>query len=549
MRRIPDVLYVWFDSGSMPFAQVHYPFENAEWFEHHYPGDFIVEYIGQTRGWFYTLHVLATALFDRPAFRTCVSHGIVLGSDGRKMSKSLRNYPDVNEVFERDGSDAMRWFLMASPILRGGNLVVTEEGIRAEVRQVLLPLWNTWYFFSLYANAAQSGRGEGGDDGEGLLARAVLPEEVPDLAVMDRYLLARTRALALGVKSLLEAYDVPGACAAVRDYLDLLTNWYVRTSRQRFWTEDAGAFNTLWTALEVLTRVMAPLAPLTAEEVWRGLTGGRSVHLEDWPVPLHETADGAVVPASDPVAAALLPDDHLVAAMEAVRDVVSTTLGIRKSRALRVRQPLRRLSVVLPDPSRLAPFAGLIGEEVNVKEVDLQDVTGEAAAEHGVFTKVTVNARVAGPRLGRDVQRVIRAAREGMWEQTDDGGLVVDGVPLLPEEYSLTTEVLGGEGDDVAAVLPGGGFVVLNTALDAELLGDGYVRDVIRQVQDERKAAGLHVTDRIHLDLAVPSEWVQAVEDRVLTIGAETLATVVRVEAGLGDVVAVALVKDPGTAA
>jgi isoleucyl-tRNA synthetase len=542
MRRIPDVLDVWFDSGSMPFAQVHYPFENADWFEHHYPGDFIVEYIGQTRGWFYTLHVLATALFDRPAFRTCVSHGIVLGSDGRKMSKSLRNYPDVNEVFERDGSDAMRWFLMASPILRGGNLVVTEDGIRAEVRQVLLPLWNTWYFFSLYANAA------GGAEGEGLLARAVLPEEVPGLAVMDRYLLARTRALALGVKSLLEAYDVPGACAAVRDYLDVLTNWYVRTSRQRFWTEDLGAFNTLWTALEVLTRVMAPLAPLTAEEVWRGLTGGRSVHLEDWPVPLHEGPDGAVVPASDPVAAALLPDDHLVAAMEAVRDVVSTTLGIRKSRALRVRQPLRRLSVVLPEPGRLAPFAGLIGEEVNVKEVDLQDVTGEAAAEHGVFTKVTVNARVAGPRLGRDVQRVIRAAREGVWEKTDDGGMVVDGVPLLPEEYSLTTEVLGGEGDGVAAVLPGGGFVVLDTALDAELLGDGYVRDVIRQVQDERKAAGLHVTDRIHLDLAVPTAWVQAVEDRVLTIGAETLATVVRVEAGLGDVVAVALVKDPGTA-
>ena len=154
MRRITDVLDVWFDSGSMPFAQVHYPFENADWFEHHYPGDFIVEYIGQTRGWFYTMHVLATALFDRPAFENCLSHGIVLGSDGQKMSKSLRNYPDVSEVFDRDGADAMRWFLMSSPILRGGNLIVTEQGIREGVRQVLIPLWNTWYFFSLYANAA-----------------------------------------------------------------------------------------------------------------------------------------------------------------------------------------------------------------------------------------------------------------------------------------------------------------------------------------------------------------------------------------------------------
>ena len=159
MRRIPDVLDVWFDSGSMPFAQVHYPFENADWFEHHYPGDFIVEYIGQTRGWFYTLHVLATALFDRPAFRTCISHGIVLGDDGRKASKSLRNFPDPVEMFDAYGSDAVRWFLMSSPILRGGNLVVAEEGIRDGVRQVLLPLWSTYYFFTLYAGAANGGAG------------------------------------------------------------------------------------------------------------------------------------------------------------------------------------------------------------------------------------------------------------------------------------------------------------------------------------------------------------------------------------------------------
>ncbi len=163
MRRVEDVLDVWFDSGSMSFAQVHYPFENAEWFEHHFPGDFIVEYIGQTRGWFYTLHVLAAGIFDRPAFSSCVSHGIVLGSDGQKMSKSLRNYPDVREVFDRDGADAMRWFLMSSPILRGGNLVVTEQGIRDGVRQVLIPLWNSWYFFSLYANAANGGQGLPGE--------------------------------------------------------------------------------------------------------------------------------------------------------------------------------------------------------------------------------------------------------------------------------------------------------------------------------------------------------------------------------------------------
>ena len=159
MRRVADVLDVWFDSGSMSFAQNHVPFENEDWFLHHFPADFIVEYVNQTRGWFYTLHILATGVFDRPAFENCISHGIVLGSDGLKMSKSLRNYPDVSEVFDRDGADAMRWFLMASPIVRGGNLIVTEQGIRDAVRFVMIPLWNSWYFFQLYANAFNNGQG------------------------------------------------------------------------------------------------------------------------------------------------------------------------------------------------------------------------------------------------------------------------------------------------------------------------------------------------------------------------------------------------------
>src|SRR5699024_7825518 len=313
---------------SMPFAQVHYPFENADWFEHHYPGDFIVEYIGQTRGWFYTLHVLATALFDRPAFRTCVSHGIVLGDDGRKASKSLRNYPDPTLMWDTYGSDAVRLSLMSSPVLRGGNLIVAEESIREQVRGVLLPLWNTYYFFTLYANSV------GGGKGGGLEARAVRPQEVEGLEVMDRYILARTRDLADTVRADMEAYDVPAAAARIREHLDVLTNWYVRTSRNRFWEEDAGAYNTLYTALEVLARVMAPLAPMVTEEVWRGLTGERSVHLTDWPDRPREFAD-----------------DALVAAMDAVREVVSAAHGLRKANQLRVRQPLRRLRVAVENPS------------------------------------------------------------------------------------------------------------------------------------------------------------------------------------------------------
>ncbi|MHB1065630.1 MAG: isoleucine--tRNA ligase, partial [Georgenia sp.] len=517
MRRIPDILDVWFDSGSMPYAQVHYPFENREWFEHHYPGDFIVEYIGQTRGWFYTLHVLATALFDRPAFRSAVSHGIVLGSDGRKMSKSLRNYPDVNEVLDRDGSDAMRWFLMSSPILRGGNLVVTEEGIRENVRHVLLPLWNTWYFFALYAGTL--------DGGAGYVARPVDTadaERMTSRHVMDRYLLARTRTLAATVKDQLAAYDVPGATQSVREHLDLLTNWYVRTSRDRFWSEDTDAFDTLYTALEVLTRVMAPLVPLVSEEIWRGLTGGRSVHLTDWP--------------ELPQAAATAEADHdLVTAMDQVRDVVSATLGLRKASSRRVRQPLRSLAVVVADPAALVPFTDLVASEVNVKDVVLRATGDGVAEEYGVVTRVSINARAAGPRLGKEVQRVIRAAREGFWEETADG-VSVDGVALEPEEYELVTEVEERAGaTTVAAVLPGGGFVVLDIAVDDELAAEGYARDVVRAVQDARKAADLYVADRIHLDLVVPEDrlaWVTTHRD---LIARETLALEVSVTTGATD--------------
>ena len=541
MRRIPDVLDVWFDSGSMPYAQVHYPFENADWFEHHYPGDFITEYIGQTRGWFYTLHVLATALFDRPAFRTSVSHGIVLVSDGRKMSKSLRNYPDVNEVFDRDGSDAMRWFLMASPILRGGNLVVTEEGIRGEVRQVLLPLWSTWYFFTLYAGAANGGAG--------LAAQPLQPEDVTGLPVMDRYLLARTRALVERTTAQLDAYDVPGACESVREHLDVLTNWYVRTSRQRFWDEDPAAFSTLATALEVLTRVMAPLAPLLTEEIWRGLTGGRSVHLTDWPV--LTDADGSATTLGQ----VLVADDALVSAVDRVREIVSTTLGLRKANGLRVRQPLRELGVALPDPAAVEPYAALIEAELNVKHLTLVDLAEIGPAELGVTSRLAVNARAAGPRLGRGVQDVIRAAKAGEWEQKGEAVVVrtpSGPVPLEPHEYELTTVVAEGAGADrVAAVLSDGGVVLLDTALDDALLAEGFARDVVRVVQDERKAAGLQVSDRISLALTVPADQVAAVERHRDMVAHETLA--VRLAVSEGDVpsgaVAVAAVERVDAAA
>ncbi len=509
MRRIPDVFDVWFDSGSMPFAQVHYPFENREWFDTHHPADFIVEYIGQTRGWFYVMHVLSTALFDRSAYRNVVSHGIVLGSDGQKMSKSLRNYPDVNEVFDRDGSDAMRWFLMASPVLRGGNLIVTEEGIREGVRQFMLPLWSTWYFFSLYANAS-------GYEAE----RSTSSQDV-----LDRYLLAKLHDLVAGVTDDLERFDATMASAKLRDFADVLTNWYVRRSRDRFWegVADDGtgreAFDTLWTVLEALCRLAAPLVPLVGETVWRGLTGGRSVHLADWP-----TADE--FPA----------DPELVATMDAVRQISSTALALRKQAGRRVRLPLASLTVVTADASGLAPYAGILRDELNVKQVEFVTLDEGSADAYGISRRLSVNARAAGPRLGKQVQAAIRAAREGDWTE-QDGVVVAGGIELVEGEYELA--LVSGDADTESraiGLLPGDGFVLLETATTPELEAEGLARDAVRAVQDARKAAGLEVSDRIRLRLVTEAHAAPAFEAHRVLIADETLAVAFDVAVdGLGD--------------
>ncbi len=487
MRRIPDVLDVWFDSGSMPFAQVHYPFENQDWFDSHNPADFIVEYIGQTRGWFYTMHVLATALFDRPAFSQVISHGIVLGSDGQKMSKSLRNYPDVSEVFERDGADAMRWFLMSSSVIRGGNLVVTEEGIREGVRQFLLPLWSTYYFLSLYIGDYEP------------KWRSDSPH------VLDRYILAKLRDVIETTTESFEALDSPMAAQAIRDFTDILTNWYVRRSRERFWDgSDHDALDTLYTVLETLSRLAAPLAPLVTEEVWRGITGGESVHLTDWP-------DHEAFPS--------VPE--LVSAMDAIREVASAGLALRKAHGLRVRLPLSTLTVVTTGVEALADFVDIIASELNVKHVDMVAFDDHQAERLGIGRKLSPNARTLGPRVGPQVQEIIREAKAGNWREVD-GVVTVGDFELVPGEYELE---LSAPSDDIAvAFLSSGGFVLLETAVTPELAREGLARDTIRWIQQARKNAGFEVSDRIDLVIAADEAALPALEEHRDVIAAETLA-------------------------
>ncbi|MEO5318796.1 isoleucine--tRNA ligase [Arthrobacter sp. CC3] len=509
MRRVEDVLDVWFDSGSMPYGQVHYPFQNEEWFDTHNPADFIVEYIGQTRGWFYMLHILSTALFDRPAFRNVISHGIVLGSDGQKMSKSLRNYPDVSEVLDRDGSDAMRWFLMSSPILRGGNLVVTEQGIRDGVRQVILPLWNVYSFFTLYTNAADGGRG---------YDAKLRYDGYAD--TLDQYLMANTGDLVRNVTAQLDGYDISGACDELRSYLDMLTNWYVRRSRQRFFDESVDAFDALYTALETVSRVAASLLPLVSEEIWRGLTGGRSVHLADWP-------DAELFPANP----------SLVEAMDRVQQICSTGSSLRKAANLRVRLPLQELTVVAPGADALEGFAAVVADELNLRSVRLLDAESASPEEFGIEQKLVVNARAAGPRLGKNVQQAIKGSKSGDWSVSEEGVVTAGGLALEPQEYTLETvvvEAAEGEGSRAAAVLPGGGFVVLNTEVTPELEAEGAARDMVRAIQQARKDAGLNVSDRIHTTVTAKQDVVDALLANAELVKTETLT--VRLDTVAADV-------------
>ncbi len=498
MRRVTDVLDCWFESGSMPFAQVHYPFENEEWFDSHFPGDFIVEYIGQTRGWFYTLHVLAVALFDRPAFKNCLAHGILLGDDGQKMSKRLRNYPDPEAMFEAHGADAMRWFLLSSPIMRGGDMVVDEKGIREAVRSALLPLWNAWYFFSLYANA---------DGRRAALGRIDSPR------VLDRYILAKLHRAVVEVTAAMDAYDLSGACDSIETFLDSLTNWYIRRSRDRFWGTAAGneadtedAFDTLSTVLEILSRTAAPLLPLTTEAVWRGLTAGStesgsSVHLTSWPDP-----------------ASLPADDALVRRMDLVREVCSAAHSVRKANNLRARLPLAELIVAGPGAADLAEFAELIADEVNVRSVQFAE-----DPERFASASLTVVFKVAAPRLGPATQAAAAAAKRGDWELLEDGTARVGESLLEAGEFEMRVTPLD---ERTTRPLPGrAGVVVLDIEVTEELAVEGRSRDLVREVQRLRRDAGLDVTDRIDLEVSGGSDTTETLHVHGEWIAEQVLAS------------------------
>ena len=467
MRRVEEVFDCWFESGSMPFAQVHYPFENKEWFESHFPADFIVEYIAQTRGWFYTLMVLSTALFDKPPFLNAIGHGVVVDEKGLKLSKRLNNYPEPEEVWKNFGADALRWFLVSSPILRGQNLMMdsTGSGIDSSLRQVLVPLWNSVYFFNLYCNLEKYK--------PKLINKANLP--------IDKYILSKSKKASLDVKEFLINYDITGACTAVSEFIDTLNNWYIRRSRNRFWAKAdtssaTDAYDTLYTVLNILLKIIAPLSPLISEKLFMNLNGGKSVHLENWP-DVHEIES----------------EDKLIKEMDIIRKVVSTSLSIRKINKIRVRQPLSLLTIQSNNGNWVEEYFELIKEEVNVKNINIEEVKN-----HENLVQLKINPRLLGPRIGKKVQECIQLAKEGKWKEKN-GIVVIGDFELNEGEYEIETVI---NDDPSIQSIEGTDFIVeMDLSVDEKLKREGVARDLVRAVQTTRREKQFDVSDFIKINL------------------------------------------------
>tara|TARA_Y100000768_G_scaffold388623_1_gene385689 strand:- start:4434 stop:7574 length:3141 start_codon:yes stop_codon:yes gene_type:complete len=491
MRRVPEVFDCWFESGSMPFAQVHYPFENKDWFESHFPADFIVEYIGQTRGWFYTMMVLSTAIFDKPPFKNSISHGIVLDTNGVKLSKKLRNYPEPDLIWKKYGADSLRWFFSSSPILKGQNLQIDMEGkgIAEAQRQIITPLWNAFYFFTLYANA------------ESVRAKENYSSKNP----LDKYALLKTKELIENIDHNLSNYDISGACQSVPGFIDAINNWYIRRSRPRFWkhaddNDSKNAYDTLYTVLLNVTKALSPLLPLVSEEIYTKLTNSKSVHLTDWP-----SIDK------------FPKDDTFMKNMDIVREICSAGLGIRKSNNIRVRQPLKELTVVGDDAKWIQDFENYVLEEVNIKKIHIN-----SSSDSLYKNKIKINLRKLGPKLGKDTGKFMQAANNDEWKMNHDKTLSILDKTLSEDEYILEKESL--PGTETRDIENGNIIVSLNIDIDNDLEIEGIARDILRAIQNKRKELDLDISDKINVNIFGNSKINETLESYNEYISTNSLA-------------------------
>ena len=500
----------WFESGSMPYAQNHYPFENEKATMEGFPADFIAEGLDQTRGWFYTLNVLATALFDKPAFKNVIVNGIILAEDGNKMSKRLKNYPEPGKVIDQYGADAIRLFLLSSGAMTGDDLRFSERGVEQVLRQVMIPFWNAYVFLSTYAKIYNW-----------------QPKEEKPQADIDRWILSRLQGLTEEVTDAMERYELNQAVAPFVDFIEALTNWYIRRCRSRFWADEETsdrreAFWTLYQVLLTLSKIVAPFIPFLSEAIYLQLrkdTDAESVHLCTYP-----KADRA------------LRDLELEKEMEATQVVVSNAHALRKEQKLKVRQPLKQAHVITADEALLSALKRqdvLIAEELNVHQVAFSSNEGEF-----VSLICKPNFRVLGKKVGpkmRAVQELI-----GKFDQKQLSTLMageslevaVEGetFTLTPEDVAVERQVREG----LVARSEAGITVVLDTQLDEELLLEGIAREVINKINTMRREGGFYVTDRVHIAMDTTDRVKRAFETHRALIMHEVLGVEISFEKCVG---------------
>lgn len=490
MRRVPEVLDCWFESGAMPYAQLHYPFENKEEFESNFPAQFIAEGLDQTRGWFYTLHVLATILFDKPAFQNVIVNGILLAADGEKLSKRKKNYPDPNKLFEEKGVDSTRMFLYTSTAPLAEDVRFSEMHVDELVKKFTLTLWNTYCFFVTYANIDN-----------------FIPSENPSKPKnkLDEWILSSLNSLIEEVTKNMDDYNLTKATRPMLEFVDNLSNWYVRRSRRRFWkSENDGdkneAYQTLHTVLVEFSKLLAPFMPFISDEIFRNLTSKDSVHLEDWPVAKTE-----------------LINKKLNEEIDLLRKVVNLGHAVRAKNKIRVRQPLGKVFVASTNKEELALIESqksIILEELNVKEIEILDNPHTIADE-----VITPNAKVLGPKYGKDVQQIIRELKEGKFD-IEEGRVKVGNFMLEREEYELSYK--GKEGHGVES--EDGIVISIDTNLTEELVQEGLMREIVRNIQDMRKEADFMVSDRILVLLKSEGQMEMTIQSYADIIKTETLA-------------------------
>ncbi|WP_353279668.1 isoleucine--tRNA ligase [Wolbachia endosymbiont (group B) of Xanthorhoe designata] len=501
MRRVPDVFDCWFESGSMPFAQIHYPFENKEWFESNFPADFITEYIAQTRGWFYTLFALSTALFDSEPFKNCICHGVVLDVKGQKLSKRLNNYADPMEVFDKYGSDALRFLMLSGSIVCGGNLLLDKEGksIRDILKDVIKPIWNSYHFFTMYANA------------DGIKAEVCKDYR----STIDRYMISKCFEAVEGIQASMNNYNSQEACKILTDFFEVLNNWYIRRSRERFWKSDldqdkTDAYNVLYTVFYYMLRAAAPLLPLITETIWQGLKYKEtSVHLSDFPQ-------------SDRY------DSEFIAKMDLVREICNSALSIRNTFNMRIRQPLGSMTIYHRSSCDFLEneYQEIIRDEVNVKELEIVSELKEVAS-----LELKLNFPLLGKKVADKIKKLVQYVKEEKWRQIENEQIFLgdetESYTIEKGEYELLLKA----NSEYSSVFDNNkGIVVLTTELNDELILEGLARDVVRLIQETRKQADFHISDRIRVIIKAEDEkikeaittWNKYIKEQTLALSLDT---------------------------